>query len=95
MEEIIPIEKERVSSDHFYTREDVLKEAEARVSRMKKLKRATILGNGSRNKVRIIYKDAGGKFKQVHTTVWAVGGNFVTLKAGVAIPLNCIYDVKF
>jgi ribosomal protein L37AE/L43A len=53
-----------------------------------------ILGNTHRGKVEIIFCDDDG-LKKVHTTIWAKGEQFITLKGGAWIPISKIVDIIF
>ena len=60
----------------------------------KKLYEAMRLGNNFKGKIRIIFQD-DDSLKQVETTVWATGANYIALKGGVWLPIKRIIDVKF
>lgn len=59
----------------------------------RKLQDAMTLGNLHQSKIKIIFEDSEG-LKQVETTVWTAGDNFISLKAGVTIPLRRIVNVE-
>jgi uncharacterized protein (UPF0248 family) len=58
----------------------------------KKLRDAMVLGNIHHSKIRIVFEDAEG-LKEVRTTVWAAGDEFIVLKKGVSIPVRRIVDL--
>lgn len=87
----IEITKEEVSALRFPA-EAVQLSDEHRRRRDAQLERAMRLGNGDRIKCRILFKDAEG-LKQVHTTVWSVDRDAITLKAGVTIPVSRVLAV--
>lgn len=93
MNAINTIEKEQLLNFDFY-QDEVLGEEEAQ-RRLLDLKRATVLGNGYRRKVKLVFKKSDGLLNQVETTIWAVGNSFVTLKAGNTIPIKSIVKVDF
>ena len=86
------IEKEAVGALHFPT-SDVLEIPEKQRERLRKLRRATFLGNIEHTKIRILFEDDQGP-KVVHTTIWATGGQNIVLKYGLTIPIRRIHDVK-
>ena len=85
------IEKEMVSNLKFPNKE-VLNSKIARINRNISLKRASILGNIDRTKMKIIFKDNNG-IKKVTATVWAHTEKYIILKGSSLIPLNRILDV--
>ena len=87
------IEKELIASYSFPTKE-VLSSVEAMDERKKSLLRATTLGNGQKNKVKIIFEDIEG-IKQVETTIWGVTEDRIILKQNMVIPIRCIHKIKF
>ena len=61
---------------------------------MSKLVEATTLGNLHHGKVAIIFEDDEG-VKQVETTIWCTGGDYICLKVGVWLPISRIHKVVF
>ncbi len=59
-----------------------------------KLQDAMTLGNLHHTKIKIIFKDSEG-LKEVETTVWVASEKFISLKAGVSIPVRRIVEVRF
>jgi len=60
----------------------------------KKLQDAMTLGNLHQSKIKIVFEDSEG-LKEVETTVWVAGENYISLKAGVSIPVRRIVEVRF
>ncbi len=92
MKTLALIEKEHVSNLSF-CKEEVLTTKEEIQLRSADLHRAQTLGNLLQTKVRINFETRDGKIHQVHTTVWAVGAEFILLKGAKAIPIHCIHSV--
>ena len=59
-----------------------------------RLQHAMTLGNLHQTKIKIIFKDSEG-LKEVETTVWVASEKFISLKAGISIPVRRIVEVKF
>lgn len=88
-----PIEKENINKLSFVDI-DVIEDVDGKISRYSNLKRAAILGNIHKRKIKIIFKSSEGVFK-VETTVWSRNEKYVTLKGGVSIPISSIVKVSF
>lgn len=86
------IEKESVSTLEFAKRE-VLTDKQAIAWRKSKLERALLLGNLYKVKSRIFFETNQGS-KVVETTIWAVTSNYILLKGGLVIPIQCITGVE-
>ncbi|RZS96225.1 hypothetical protein [Cecembia calidifontis] len=93
MKTVEKIEKEQIKQLKF-CRKEVLSDPEARKKRDFDLMRAQALGNLLKNKVYITFETADEKVYQVHTTIWAVGSEFVCLKSDICIPINCILELE-
>ena len=93
MKTIEIIEKESIKDLQFCKKEVLLEEADRR-KRGFDLNRAQSLGNLLKNKVYITFETADEKVYKVHTTIWAVGSEFVCLKSDISIPINCIIDIE-
>lgn len=93
MKTVEKIEKEQIKQLKF-CRKEVLSDNEARKKRDFDLMRAQALGNLLKNKVNITFETADEKVYQVHTTIWAVGSEFVCLKSDICIPINCILELE-
>lgn len=94
METIAKIEKEQIPSLRFMSNE-VLEEKDLQTRRKVNLSKALTLGNGDKRKVKIYFILEDGTKNVVETTVWSVGQDFVTLKAGALIPVHAITEVEF
>jgi hypothetical protein len=71
---------------------DVLQNINDKKERQMKLQQAVQLGNGEKQKAKIIFKNVSG-FGFVYTTVWFVSDFHIQLKAGVLMPIASIIDV--
>lgn len=87
------IAKEQVASLHF-AHHDVLPETDRKI-RSYNLQKALTLGNAYHGKVHIVFETESGQDLEVDTTIWAVTDTHISLKGGVAIPINAIKDVIF
>ena len=94
MEQITLIEKESISECNF-VKEDVLSDTSLRQLRYEQLEKAERLGNNYKRKVRITFKTEENEILNVETTIWAVGKDYIELKAGIMIPIRAILDIKF
>ncbi|MBW8052064.1 MAG: hypothetical protein FVQ77_17320 [Cytophagales bacterium] len=94
MEQITLIEKESISECNF-VKEDVLSNESLRQLRYEQLEKAERLGNNYKRKVRITFKTEENEILNVETTIWAVGKDYIELKAGIMIPIGAILDIKF
>ncbi|WP_291784014.1 hypothetical protein [Cecembia sp.] len=92
MKTIENIEKENIRNLQFCKKEVLLDPAE-RSKRSFDLNRAQSLGNLLKNKVSITFETADEKVYKVHTTIWAVGSDFICLKSDICIPINCILEI--
>ena len=88
----LAIEKEVVNNLRFPV-EDVLQTPEDKQRRRQALRRASILGNLDRTKMRIKFRDSEG-LKVVNTTIWAVTPNYVILKGARLLPLHRIVSAQ-
>ncbi|NVJ84799.1 MAG: hypothetical protein HWE15_00740 [Algoriphagus sp.] len=87
------IDKEEVSNIPF-SKKDVLTHPDDIKTRLDNLHRSQTLGNLLQTKVKITFLSTDGKIYEVHTTVWAVGAEFVVLKGGITIPIRSISRVE-
>ena len=94
METITKVEKEQISQFSF-TKDEVLSDQELLTKRKVNLEKAVTLGNGQKRKVKIVFETESGQRNMVDTTIWAVGQDFVTLKAGTLIPIHAIHEIEF
>ena len=86
------IDKELITPLQF-AKKEVLTNPEDRKKRLNDLFRSQTLGNLLQTKVKITFESADDQTYQVHTTVWAVGADFVSLKSGLFIPIHAILQV--
>lgn len=93
MNTIVRIEKEEVRNLKFSSQE-VLADKQLQSIRAAALQRAQSLGNLEKNKVGIVFQDALGQTYRVETTVWALGADFVCLKADTCLPVRAILEVE-
>ncbi len=57
--------------------------------------RASRLGNTYQGKLDIFFQTADGQPKRVQTTVWAAHPEYLTLKAGIMLPLRAVLGFDF
>lgn len=86
------VEKENIAGMHF-PKEEVLQSPKAIESRKFYLDEACRLGNEFKGKVKIVFQSLEG-IHEVHTTIWNVGDDSVSLKGGVFIPIQCIHSIE-
>ena len=85
------IPKEALHNYHFVNYEvlDSITEVE---QRRRLLDEAMFLGNGEKQKVRMIFETTEGPI-MVETTIWDATDSHIELKSGRDIPICCIRDV--
>ncbi|UYZ60429.1 hypothetical protein [Hymenobacter latericus] len=88
------VAKETIPTLRF-PHEDVLPTVAEQKVRRFDAERACALGNNYHGKLDIYFQTEDGRVKRVQTTVWAVHENYITLKAGITIPLNAIIGFDF
>lgn len=88
------VAKETLSQLSFM-KDDVLGDSLSKQVRQFNLKRAQTLGNGYRQKVKIVFITENQEVQKVETTVWSVGNYHVSLKDGIRIPINAITEIEF
>lgn len=86
------IEKENMVDMHF-PKGEVLTSSKAIQTRLQALAEACRLGNEFKGKVRIVFMSEQG-IREVHTTIWNVSDDAVSLKGGVFIPMHAIIYVE-
>jgi hypothetical protein len=57
--------------------------------------RASRLGNTYQGKLDIFFQTADGQPKRVQTTVWGAHPEYLTLKAGIMLPLRAVLGFDF
>jgi hypothetical protein len=90
----IYIEKENLREVGFW-KEDVLTDKVKMRLRDIYLKKAELLGNSYKGKVRIVFKSKSAQLYVVETTIWAASEEYISLKAGINIPTKSICAVEF
>jgi len=88
------VEKEQIPSLRF-SQEDVLTDTAALERRRVDAERATRLGNNYQGKLDIFFQTADGQPKRVQTTVWGAHPEYLTLKAGIMLPLHAVLGFDF
>ena len=89
---ICKIQKEQIASLKF-TPVEVLGDTLIIEQRKAALIKAMLLGNGEKNKVRIVFEDNQHHSHEVETTVWYTSEKYVVLKSGTSIPISSISEV--
>ncbi|MFC3417301.1 hypothetical protein [Algoriphagus hitonicola] len=92
MQTAIKIDKENISTLRF-GHEEVLQSKEEIQMRLFELECSQTLGNLLQTKVQLTFQSSDGQIYEVHTTVWAVGNQFVLLKGGITIPIHSIIQI--
>lgn len=87
------MKKEDLKNVRFCHEEVIADEVQKKL-RMADLKRAQILGNLEKTKVRINFQLEDHSHRMVETTVWAVGTDHLMLKGGVAIPIKAVEEIQ-
>ncbi|MFT6843242.1 MAG: hypothetical protein ACJASR_002017 [Psychroserpens sp.] len=85
------IEKETIPSLSF-PKEPIIRSKDERSLLRKKINDSSVLGNIHHNKIKIVFEDSEG-LKEVRTTIWAAGEDFIVLKKGISIPVHRIIDI--
>lgn len=88
---ITTIEKELLQNKHFPPQE-VLSEANVITERFSQAKRAMLIGNYLKNKVKIVFEDMEGK-KRIETTVWGLTDTSLLLKGDITLPLHRVHEI--
>ncbi|WP_448528311.1 hypothetical protein [Raineya sp.] len=78
-----------------FTKFDVLTSEEERKLRQINIEKGLKLGNLYQQKVFIYFRDVNSENFYVHTTIWAICEDVITLKGGRIIPIRAIYEVRF
>ncbi|HYV92584.1 MAG TPA: hypothetical protein VE978_12390 [Chitinophagales bacterium] len=85
------VPKEKLHHYHFLNRE-VLETGIKVDDRRRLLDEAMLLGNGEKQKVKMIFETTEGPI-MVETTVWDATDSHVELKGATDIPICCIREV--
>ncbi len=87
------IEKEEISQLHFASANAVATHEEHKLLQHA-LDRACREGNEFKSKVKIVFVSESGRH-EVHTTIWNVSDDAISLKGGVVIPTRCIQSIEY
>lgn len=88
------IEKESLNEIKF-SHAEVLNSQQEIAERSAWLRKALILGNAHRGKVKLSFKTAANETLTVYTTIWTVAENYITVKANRFIPIRSITAIEF
>ncbi|WMJ75477.1 hypothetical protein RCC89_20280 [Cytophagaceae bacterium ABcell3] len=88
------VEKESIGQLKF-TKDDVLTDPAQKRLRTIYLKKAEALGNGYKNKVKLVFQTDKSDLMAVETTIWSANDEFISLKGGLNIPTKSIVDIEF
>ncbi|GAA4497793.1 hypothetical protein GCM10023172_13300 [Hymenobacter ginsengisoli] len=88
------IEKEVIPNLRFAPT-DVLADQAQLDRRRTDAERAARLGNAYHGKLDIFFQTADGQTKRVQTAVWAAHPGYLTLKAGIMLPLRAVLGFDF
>jgi hypothetical protein len=86
------IEKETLRNLAF-TKHEVLPHAADRAERLQQLQTALRLGNEYKGKVYLLIATEEGPC-EVHTTIWNLGQQHLSLKYGIKVPIHAILRVQ-
>lgn len=81
--------------DFKFAKGDVLVDDAKRRLRSIYMKKAELLGNGYKGKVKLIFVSAENELYAVETTIWAVNEEYISLKGGVNIPTKSVCEIEF
>ncbi|MFN6945233.1 MAG: hypothetical protein ACK4ND_09815 [Cytophagaceae bacterium] len=59
------------------------------------LKKAEMLGNGYKSKVKLIFQTDESALMAVETTIWSANDEYISLKGGINIPTKSVVDIEF
>ena len=74
---------------------DVVNDDRRKSLRKYNLKRAMALGNLYKRRVSVHFRTVDGYLKSVEATVWSVGEEFISFRAGISLPIKAIEKVEF
>lgn len=81
--------------DMIFGTDDVANNEEKQALRKYNLRKALALGNLYKRKVLIYFRSVDGMLRRIETTVWAVGEEYISLKAGVSLPIKSVEKIEF
>jgi len=89
------IEKEILSTLQFPSSDVLANSLTERERRRADADRACRLGNAYQGKLDIFFQTADGQTKRVQTSVWGAHAEYLTLKAGIMLPLRAVLGFDF
>jgi hypothetical protein len=89
------IEKEVIPTIQFAPADVLAHDQAARERRLVDADRAARLGNAYHGKLDIFFQNATGQTLRVQTTIWGAHPEYLTLKAGIMLPLRAIVGFDF
>ncbi|MEY3417554.1 MAG: hypothetical protein RL060_1666 [Bacteroidota bacterium] len=81
--------------DFKYAKKDVLVDVAKQRLRSIYMKKAEMLGNSYKGKVKLTFVSEDEQFFAVETTIWAVNEEYISLKGGVNIPTKAVCEIEF
>jgi hypothetical protein len=78
-----------------YAKQDVLIDITKRRLRSIYMKKAEMLGNVYKGKVKLTFLSEENQYFAVETTIWAVNEEYITIKGGVNIPTKSVCEIDF
>jgi hypothetical protein len=89
------IEKEDIPNLKFPPQDVLADSPPERERRRADAERASRLGNAYHGKLDIFFQTADGQTKRVQTAVWGALPEYLTLKAGIMLPMRAILGFDF
>ena len=78
-----------------YAKKDVLVDVTKQRLRSIYMKKAEMLGNSYKGKVKLTFVSEDEQYFAVETTIWAVNEEYISLKGGVNIPTKSVCEIEF
>lgn len=79
----------------LFAPQDVLVDESTRAVRRSRLRKALVLGNLYKRKVRIQVQTVEGYAKHIEEAVWGLGEEYVSLETGDQIPIRSVSGIEF
>ncbi|MEY2963936.1 MAG: hypothetical protein RL754_1197 [Bacteroidota bacterium] len=90
-----PVDISRLeTSELIFPAGDVVASRTERQRRLKRIHKATLMGNLKHEKVHIVFATESNVF-QVYTTIWLYYRGCIYLKGDVTIPVERVLDIHF
>ena len=89
------VEKEDIPSLAFASHDVLATNLPERERRQADAERACRLGNAYHGKLDIFFQTADGQTKRVQTAVWGALPEYLTLKAGIMLPMRAVLGFDF